>query len=193
MLYTLPKLLLQSLDCRHGLQKGGPRQGHSHLRLFLNRKFLSWISPFPKPNNEYPNLYLLRCRYQGTAVGEEAGPLKAFYTGRSLSIFLILALAAARRRHGGILETKNLQTTTSTLQHHDLHHSTTLVMLPSIGSVLLAGISLISAQAVSPDPQLVGTWSSKSNKTLTGSVRSKSWQPPDNCSLKHAGLLRSRE
>ncbi|OCK93363.1 uncharacterized protein K441DRAFT_697219 [Cenococcum geophilum 1.58] len=40
-------------------------------------------------------------------------------------------------------------------------------MLPSIGSALLVGASVVAAQTL-PVTDLVGTWSSKSNSTLTG-------------------------
>lgn len=43
-------------------------------------------------------------------------------------------------------------------------------MLPSTGLALLVSSVLVAAQVY--DPLLVGTWSSKSNKTLTGPVRS---------------------
>lgn len=42
-------------------------------------------------------------------------------------------------------------------------------MLRSIATVLLGAAYLVAAQGI-PDPKLAGTWSSKSNKTLTGPV-----------------------
>jgi hypothetical protein len=42
-------------------------------------------------------------------------------------------------------------------------------MFPLIGAALLASASLAVAQSVS-DPNLTGTWSTKSNSTFTGSV-----------------------
>jgi hypothetical protein len=42
-------------------------------------------------------------------------------------------------------------------------------MLPLIGAALLASASVVSAQT--DHAQLTGTWSSKSNTTMTGQVR----------------------
>lgn len=39
----------------------------------------------------------------------------------------------------------------------------------SIGVLFASVVTLATAQGI-PDPNLIGTWSSKSNKTLTGSV-----------------------
>jgi hypothetical protein len=45
-------------------------------------------------------------------------------------------------------------------------------MLSSLAALLLSGVALLQVQAQSvPAPDLVGTWSSKSNSTLTGDVR----------------------
>jgi hypothetical protein len=45
-------------------------------------------------------------------------------------------------------------------------------MLSSLAALLLSGVALLHVQAQSiPAADLVGTWSSKSNATLTGDVR----------------------
>jgi len=45
-------------------------------------------------------------------------------------------------------------------------------MVSRIAALLLSGVALLQVQAQGvPDPELIGTWSSKSNSTFTGDVR----------------------
>lgn len=65
-------------------------------------------------------------------------------------------------------------------------------------AVVLAGAGVVAAQGV-VDANLYGTWSSKSNKTLTGPVRPLLWryvdcvEDPQTLTLMRVELLQSRQ
>jgi hypothetical protein len=68
-------------------------------------------------------------------------------------------------------------------------------MLSGLAALLLSGVALLNVQAQSiPVTDLVGTWSSKSNSTLTGDVRTTNTRAKEDAVLiTDTGLLRPPE
>jgi hypothetical protein len=68
-------------------------------------------------------------------------------------------------------------------------------MLSGLAALLLSGVALLNVQAQGvPVTDLVGTWSSKSNSTLTGDVRiMNNCAQADTVLTTDTGLLRPQE
>jgi hypothetical protein len=82
--------------------------------------------------------------------------------------------------------------TTPTVYTRSNPHYHARTMLSGLAALLLSGVALLNVQAQTvPVTDLVGTWSSKSNSTLTGDVRTTNTRAGEDAVLiTDIGLLR---